>query len=200
MNPKPIIAVDADDVLSQSAGGFIEWSNQKFGTHLTIADYDEHWAKMWKIEHDEAEQRAHEFHTSDVITTYNTVPNAFEVLTKLKERFTLVLLTSRRTSIAEMTREWINRNYPGIFSECVFCGFYDNLNADRFQLTKAGIAKDIKADYLIDDQLKHAEASAEAGITSLLFGDYPWNQKDILPPNAIRVNDWGEVLKYFELN
>ena len=40
------------------------------------------------------------------------------------------------------------------------------------KLTKGMLAKEIKADYLIDDQLKHCSAAAELGIPALLFGVY----------------------------
>ena len=99
MNNKPIIAIDIDDVLAANAAGFIEWSNQKFGTHLTADDYQEHWAEMWKIEHEKAEQRAHEFHESDHVGTYKVIPDALEALEILRRQFTLILLTSRRLSI-----------------------------------------------------------------------------------------------------
>jgi hypothetical protein len=47
---RPRIAVDVDDVLSQSAKGFVAYSNQRWGTKPTVDDYDDHWAEMWKIE------------------------------------------------------------------------------------------------------------------------------------------------------
>jgi 5'(3')-deoxyribonucleotidase len=200
MNTKPIIAIDIDDVLAANAAGFVEWSNSKFGTHLTPNDYQEHWAEMWKIERAEAEKRAHEFHESDHVSTYKVIPNALEALERLKTRFTLILITSRRLSIEKLTREWIDKNYPDIFSDYIFCGFYDTRGASGLKLTKAELAKGIKADYLIDDQLKHIEAAAQVGIKGLLFGDYSWNKKDQLSANVTRVKDWSEILRYFNLN
>jgi Holliday junction DNA helicase RuvA len=38
MSPKPIIAIDIDDVLAENARGFVEWSNKRFGTSLTTDD------------------------------------------------------------------------------------------------------------------------------------------------------------------
>lgn len=55
MKDKRTIGIDVDDVLSQSAVGFVAYSNQRWLTNLTPDDYDEHWAEMWKIELAEAE-------------------------------------------------------------------------------------------------------------------------------------------------
>lgn len=200
MTTKPIIAIDIDDVLADNALGFVQWSNSRFGTNLTPDDYQEHWAEMWKIDNDEVLKRSNEFHMSNHVSTYNTIPGAREALDKLKTRFTLILITSRRFIIKEITDEWINKNYNNIFSDCIFCGFYDGPISSGLKLTKAELARDIKADYLIDDQIKHIEAAASIGIKSLLFGDYSWNKKEKLGKNIVRVKDWGEILKYFGLN
>ena len=68
----------------------------------------------------------------------------------------------------------------------------------RLKATKADIVKQIGADYLIDDQPKHCFAAAEAGITSLLFGDYRWNRNVKLPEGVVKVRTWHEVLEYFD--
>lgn len=194
-----MIAIDIDDVLSSSAVGFVEWSNKKYGTHLKPEDYQEHWAEMWKIDLDETFKRAKEFHEDDIVGSYNLIDGALDVLKKLKDKYTLILITSRRMSIKPSTLGWINAHYPNIFEDCVFAGFFDADKPDlnHLKMTKAELAKNLKADYLIDDQLKHIEAAAEIGIKGLLFGDYSWNQKDDLPKNVKRVKDWNEVLNYF---
>lgn len=199
MSPKPVIAIDIDDVLSSSAVGFVEWSNKKYGTHLKPEDYQEHWAEMWKIDLDETFKRAQEFHEDDIVGSYNLIDGALDVLKKLKDKYTLILITSRRMSIKPSTLGWINAHYPNIFEDCVFAGFFDADKPDlnHLKMTKAELAKNLKADYLIDDQLKHIEATAEIGIKGLLFGDYSWNQKDDLPKNVKRVKDWNEILNYF---
>ncbi len=202
MKNKPIIAIDIDDVLASSAAGFVEWSNSKYGTRLRPEDYQEHWAEMWKIDLDETFTRANEFHDENIPRAYSRVDGALEVLKELKNRFTLILITSRRVSLKQATTEWIDLHYPNIFDDCVFAGFFDADKPDlnHLKLTKATLAKSLKADYLIDDQIKHIEAAAEIGIRGLLFGEYSWNKRDNLPINVKRVKDWEEVLEYFETN
>ena len=192
---KPVIAIDIDDVLADNALGFVQWSNARFGTRLTPDDYQEHWAEMWKVDNDELERRAHEFRYSDHVGAYNVIPGAKQALDILKTRFTLIIITSRVSTMQKLTKEWIDKNYEGIFSDCIFCGFYDKSISIGLKLTKAEFARNVNADYLIDDQIKHIEAAASIGIKSLLFGNYSWNKKEELGNNIVRVKDWGEVLK-----
>jgi len=194
---KPIIAVDIDDVIAANARGFIEYSNKKYGTHLTVDDYQDHWGEVWKIDHKETERRAVEYHESGHIATYGTIEGAREVLEELKGRFTLVVLTTRRNSINQLTRDWINKYYPDTFDKFVFSGFFDSPTEKSIQMTKGELAKRIGTNYLIDDQLKHVQSAAELGIKGLLFGEYSWNKFEKLPPDVTRVKNWEEVRKYF---
>jgi uncharacterized HAD superfamily protein len=195
---KPVIAVDIDDVIAANAQGFVDFSNQKYGTNLTVADYQDHWGEVWKVDQDEMLQRAIEYHESGHIATYAIIDGAKDVLEKLKGRFKLIILTARRNSINQLTKEWIEKYYPGIFDDMVFSGFYDTTVQGSFHMTKGELAKSVGADYLIDDQLKHILAASELGIRGILFGNYSWNQIDFLPRNVTRATNWEEVLTYFE--
>ena len=195
---KPIIAVDIDDVIAANAHAFVEYSNQKYGTHLTIDDYQDHWGEMWKVNHDETERRAVEYHESAHIATYSIIEGANETLRRLKKRFKIVVLTTRRNSINQLTKEWIDKYYPTIFDEVIFSGFFDSPTKESITLTKGELVRDIGADYIIDDQIKHVQSAAKIGIKGLLFGNYAWNKTDVLPENVTRVRNWEEVLKYFE--
>ncbi|MDB5258971.1 MAG: hypothetical protein JWO73_179 [Candidatus Taylorbacteria bacterium] len=196
MKSKPIIAIDIDDVIAANASAFVEYSNRKYGTNLTIDDYQEHWAEVWKVEHEEVKKRAIEYHESGHIATYSMIDGAYEALKQLKERFRLVAVTSRRNSINQLTKEWIQKYYPDIFDTIVFCGFFDS-EKSGLNLTKGDLVKNMAAEYFIDDQIKHVSAVAENGIKSLLFGDYFWNKTDNLPENVLRVKNWQEAADYF---
>lgn len=188
------IAIDIDDVLSANAEGFVRFSNERWGTNLTVEDYDEHWGELWKVEHDEVERRAVEFHTSGVVAHYRHDAWAKSVLQRLREHFDLVVVTSRRRLIVKETEAWLER----YFSEVHYAGMWDTLAGGRYTMTKAEMCREIGADYLVDDQLKHCLAAAEAGIPAVLFGDYTWNQAESLPERVTRCRDWGEVEAYFE--
>lgn len=195
---KPTIIVDIDDVIAAHAPAFVEYSNQKWGTNLTIDDYQDHWGEVWRVDYDEREKRAVEYHNSGFIASYGVVDGALTTLKQLKNRYKLVILTTRRRSIDKLTKEWIKSNYPDVFDEIVFSGFFDSPTKESINMTKGEMAKQIGADYLIDDQLKHCVAAAGAGVQALLFGDYKWNRSDNLPVNVTRVKNWQEVLDYFD--
>ncbi|MBX4199157.1 hypothetical protein KW800_02725 [Candidatus Parcubacteria bacterium] len=194
---KLTIAVDIDDVIAASAPAFIAYSNEKFGTHLTVDDYHERWGDVWKVEQEELIKRAHEYHESGDHAKYGVIDGAKDSLKELRRNFRLIVLTTRRNSINQLTRDWINKFYPDIFDDFVFTGFYDDPTVGGAHMTKAELARGVGAQYLIDDQLKHILASAEIGIKGLLFGDYFWNKADHLPTNVERVRNWTEVLEYF---
>lgn len=195
---KPIIAIDVDEVLASNAAGFVEFSNNQWGTNLTVDDYHEHWGELWQANEEETEKRAIQYHTSGSIERLQAIAEAKEALIQLSKSYKLIVLTSRRSIVEKVTREWLEANYPGIFDEIHFAGIWDKVAKDRMSMTKADRLKQLKADYFIDDQPRHCFAAAEAGIKVLLFGDYKWNHDLDLPRGVTWTKSWQEVLDYFD--
>jgi len=200
---KPIIAVDVDDVLSASVPGFTAYSNKRWDLNLTVDQYDEDWAKFWGIPYEEALARAAELHESDMFGSFAHFEEALPVLKKLKEKYDLIVLTSRRLSIKPATTEWIDRHFSGIFSAVHFAGFYDdtkNLH-ESLKKTKGDLCRQLGADYLVDDQPKHCLAASTCGVQSLLFGNYGWNKiaaDEAEAKNITIVHTWDDVARYFD--
>jgi len=200
-NRQQIIAVDVDDVLKESSQFLVGYSNRKWGTSLTIDDYNEHWAEMWQVDAAEMQRRAEHIHAEGLLVHGEPFDDTKQVLEKLKERYTLVVTTSRQRLIMKQTQEWLKAYFGELFSEVHFAGIWDDIeieSAIRAQMTKAQLLKDIGAHYLVDDHPKHCLAAAELGIESLLFGSYPWNQNIDLPKGVTRVSDWQGVAVYFD--
>lgn len=196
---KPIIAIDIDDVLAANAEGFVAFSNERWGTHLTPNNYSEHWADLWRVDHEETERRAIEFHSSGAMGRYRHFGDAISVLTVLRQRYSLVLVTSRRLSVERETRAWVDTYFVDMFDDIYFAGIFDKkLHAGSWTQTKRDIFKRIRAVYAIDDQLKHCIGAIEVGCEAVLFGDYPWNQSEKLPEGMTRCKDWPAVLEYFD--
>ena len=195
---KPTIAVDIDDVLSASAAGWVAFSNAKWGTNLAVEDYDENWAKMWGIDHEEGKKRAHIIYRSGVVKDFDPYDEALPVVRKLAESHKLVIVTSRVSNVHKDTLEWLDKHYKGIFSEIHLAGFYEDQPKDAHIHTKAELCRKIGVDYLIDDQPKHCLATAAIGIPALLFGSYAWTPVRDLPAGVTHVRNWQEVLEYFD--
>lgn len=198
---KPIIAVDIDDVLANNAAGFVAFSNQRWGTHLTVDDYEEHWARVWGIEHDleEVTRRRDLFVGSGVHRNFSPTDSAHDILRRLSSQFDLHVVTSRLLTMKDDTTLWLTEHYGDVFTDRTihYAGIWDTLSTNSHNETKATIVSALGADYLIDDQIKHCEAVAETGKQALLFGDYGWNRAERLHPNITRVNNWMDVEAYF---
>ncbi len=201
---KPIIAVDVDDVLASSALAFVEFSNQRWGTNLTIDEYHDDWAMLWKLdkEHEESmkiiSKRAEEFFAHHLRDMDHDV-SAYEVLVNLKQDFDLIVVTSRRLQTKGDTLAWIQERYEGIFAEdkIFFAGFYDTIEKGSFTKDKGALLKSLGASYHIDDQPKHCNGAIVQGVQGILFGEYGWQRGEALEDTVVRVKNWEEVLEYF---
>lgn len=198
---KQTIAVDIDDVLSPSAEAFIAYSNKVWGHDLAVDDYHEEWGGVWGVPLEEAIRRSKLFHESTAyFEAFTCFDHALPVLIKLSKRYKLVILTSRKAVLKEVTEAWLNKHFPDVFSEVIFAGIWDGDEHVYTQLhkSKADMCRQVGADYLIDDQIKHCLGASEVGVTGLLFGSYGWNKTDkALPAGVVRVHNWKEVEEYF---
>lgn len=194
----PIIAVDIDDVLSRTADNIIRYGNEHWGFTHTLEDFSEDFQKMWQVNHAEAERRWREFMGSEAIEQYGVIPEAKVVLEHLKDGFRLIAVTSRRATLMPITEDWLAANYACIFEEAISAKMYDQDQYAPHKITKAEVLQRIKAEYLIDDQIKHCEGAVSSGVKAILFGDYPWNRASNLPEGITRCKDWAEVERYFD--
>jgi len=200
-NKRQTIAIDIDDVLAQSAKKIIEYSNKKWGMSLAVEDYNEDLSKLWQVDHIEMKRRVDEYFDSGVLSVYEHDPSAMLVLDRLKNKYNLIVITSRNNRTKNDTIDWINNKYPGIFEgdHIHFAGFWDNISdGSAIYYTKGDLVKNLNADYLIDDQLKHCLSVSALGMKSILFGNYSWNKSDNLPQNVQRVENWLDILRYFD--
>lgn len=189
------IAIDVDDTLAANAEAVVAFSNQRWGTRLTVEDYTEHWAQMWRIDLEELERRAQEFYDSREMVSYGHIGDSQEVLERLADRHHLMIATARLTQLKGDTLAWIEEHFPGIFASTAvyFAGIRDDVQEESHKMTKAELVSQIGADVLIDDQLKHCMAVAGEGRHAILFGDYAWNRAEELPDFVTRCHSWREV-------
>ncbi len=198
---RPIIGVDLDDVLAANAEGFVAFSNQQWGTNLTINDYDEHWMEVWGVDLEETLLRAQYYHDMEVPAAFKHDTKADRVLRHLAKRYELKIVTSRRKVLEKITHDWLDKHYKGVFDKgsVHFAGIWDGkVDHSSIHKTKADVVQALGIDYLIDDQLKHCQAVADRGKQAVLFGDYTWNQASQLPSGVVRCKNWQAVRKFFD--
>lgn len=196
MAAKEVIAVDIDDVLVPHVEDLVSWHNKKYGTHMDLEHYHSRDPKDWGAETiEEAIKRVHRFFTTPEFLDALPIDNAVEALQNLSKRYDLVVITARDGIIEKVTKEWLDNHFPEIFKEAHFTARF---NLEGKSAKKSAVALNAKAKYLIDDTLENVIEAAEAGLEVLLFGSYPWNRLLKLPPHVTRVNNWQEVLEYFD--
>lgn len=103
------------------------------------------------------------------------LPGSLEALRAISRSIRFVVVTSRQSVLQEVTKQWIEAHFPGVFEGVHFGNHY---SADGSpSRSKAEICKDLGAVALIDDSRHHALACAKAGVPLvILFGDYSWNK------------------------
>lgn len=195
------IAVDLDDVLAHSALSLINYSNSQWGTNLSIYDYSEDWVSMWQTHYEDALQRSLQWHASREFGEKPPRAESLPVLKHLASKHDLVILTSRKKIVSDITLDWVARHYAGIFSDVHFAGIWDDADIDhtlQIKGTKSTKFTYIEADILIDDQVKHCNAIAELGKPAVLFGEYAWTDPSTLHPAVVHCKNWKDVEVYFE--
>jgi len=191
---RQLIAVDIDDVLVDHYEAVLEFHNSRYGTNHKLADYvTDHWSKVWGLDEKETERRAREFAALGVAGRA-IKKGAADGVRALHRDYDLAIVTVRRKVNVEPTLAWAEAEFPGVFKEIRFVPIWEEAGAP----SKAEVCKEIGADYLIDDSLKHCELAAAAGIHAVLFGNFPWNQADKLPAGVTRCKNWPAVVEYFE--
>lgn len=198
--PKQIIAVDFDDTIFDEDTAVRLFHNERYGTRHTTEDYlapgeyGTFWMHIWNTDKTETLRRYEEFLIHKFKHGLPPLSGAIEVLESLKQRYELVIITSRDKRGVSITHEALNKYYPSIFKDVHFVPLWDTGK----KATKAQISQSVGAEYLIDDSFEHCLLAAEAGIEALVYGVYGWNQTQELQPHMTRVKNWMEVKEFFD--
>ncbi|KAF8898466.1 hypothetical protein BD779DRAFT_1484082 [Infundibulicybe gibba] len=182
----PVIAIDLDDVLSQTNEEVASWHNEMYGTNMDISQfyYYYYWKNPFWGTPAETFTKVKEFYSANRIHKANTVPGAREGAQTLRDMgYRLIIVTARSPDIADRSWEWVNQHFPHIFDSVICTGQFKDADKTGHEvvtkLSKSQVCAELKARVLIDDSLENAMqcAAAEPPIPVLLFGDYQWNRR-----------------------
>jgi phosphoglycolate phosphatase-like HAD superfamily hydrolase len=121
------------------------------------------------------------FHAASPGLDLTPLPGATTICADLvDDGWKLVVVTARRSAIAEQTADLIDHLFPGVFSQVVCTN--DGSKADALRR--------IDASLLVDDNVWQARCAQDAGIPSILFGDTPWNHG---VDHVWRAANWSQV-------
>ncbi len=192
---RPIIAIDIDEVLLPHFEGLIAWYNREYGTDLTLAHNHPSDPRPWGTDNiSEAIKRVQRYFQTESFRNEEPFREAIEALRTLGDDYELIVITARDEIIEQATRDWLAKHFDQVFREAHFTAHYSLTGKNR---SKVDVAKEAGAAYFIDDSLTTVLEVANAGIESILFGSYPWNQSKELPANVTRCHDWLAVQEYF---
>lgn len=122
------------------------------------------------------------------------LPGSREVVSMLASRYDLVAITARSATLEQITRRWLQRNFPDLLTNLHFAA--NSFFSNREVKTKTEIAKEVGVDLMIEDALHHADDLANVGIPTLLLKNY-WNISDNEEEDenrgVYRVENWWDI-------
>lgn len=196
--PKPIIALDIDDVLANVIDSVRLWANETTGVELTPEQYrtnDEYWHyfdSIWQ-RHGVADKVTF----SDVLermktdqSNIATVEGAREAVQALKSKYDFVFITSRPPYQEEATRRWLDEHIDPTIP--LYLSFHPGVN--EIAQSKGEICAELGVSLLIDDNTGNCQSAIDYGVDAIVFGDYGWNEK--VPAHMKRYTTWNEIGEY----
>ena len=121
-----------------------------------------------------------------VLRNANFMTGVDVVLNKLKDKFELIIVTSRNDFETQIAKEKLSS-----------IGF-DDIKIFNNEHHKIEKLLEEHVDYVIDDDDKICMNAADNNICALYFKNNASNKVD--KDNVINVNNWGEIYKYLILN
>lgn len=158
--PKPVLAIDFDDVVAGFNQAFIRYHNEHYGTDVRYEDivsYD--MAHTYGTDIVTIESRVFDFYHNhhDMIEPLH---EAIVSLKALKVRYRLEVVTARCESIAPITLGWKMRHIPKLFSGAHYANSYASKFPER-KRSKLEICEIIGAVAFIDDAIASRQSGCD---------------------------------------
>lgn len=186
-------AIDVDEVLFPFVREFVNYDNPRWGGWLKFSQFFSYrFEEVLEVPVEEAMKRTYDFYGAkhDHI---KPLEDASEVLPRLCKYYEPIIITARPPRFEKKTRGWLAKHLDIEFNEIVHIGRSDIVERP---ISKAEVCRRLGAVALIDDSLEHTAECAAIEIDGLLFGNYPWNQADVLPEGVTRCRNWWAVEDY----
>ena len=184
------IGIDLDQVLADFSEAFDTFHDEKYGTDFLKNPSDAFYLRdILNITEEEELRRVKEFYESDYFPRIKAFPDTHDNIHNLAKKYKLYLITSRPEFVEKETREWIERHYPGCFTDVILTNHYFGGTKK-----KSVVCLENKVDYMVEDMLHYAEDCASAGIPTFLI-TRPWNVNKVLKPGITRINGWDDIVE-----
>ena len=192
MNNK-IIAVDIDEVLSETLKSMLKKHKYMFNNHKVkwedLVDYN-----VWNIEslwltQNQAIRLFATFQLwSWLFNKIEPVQWAKKNIQRIKEQwYKFYAVTARLSPLKPDTLLWLHKHYKWCFEKVIFANFFT-----KWEKKKSDICKGIWAKIIIEDNLDTCIDCANNWIKCYMINK-PWNQCDTLPEWITRVYSRNEI-------
>ncbi|MEI6528620.1 MAG: HAD hydrolase-like protein [bacterium] len=188
------IAIDLDEVLGDFMSALLEYFNHTYDQNLEYQNvFSYNFWEVWGGSRDGAIQMVYDFHKTDYFANIKPIPGAREALQTLKGLdHDLYIVTSRQNDVIGPTKDWVQKNFPNIFSDIFFTNHFSRDGS--VPKTKADICNSLGIQMLVEDSLTYSKECIYPGRKIFLI-DRPWNQDKNLPSEIQRVYSWKEIIK-----
>lgn len=184
------IWVDCDDVLSETMNEIIKRSPlvEKWIKLHDITSYSLFEVKKIWVNFEEAVKIFYSFFESEEYHLTQSVSGAYEKLYQRKEQWhKLFVVTGRPEPYEEITKQWVEKHFPWIFSGFLFMNQYT-----QNEIPKSILCKEKWIELLIDDTAQNIIDINSAWMPWFLM-DKPRNQWIQDSKFLKRVYSWDEI-------
>jgi len=190
---RPVLALDLDDVIKDTATTLCWWHNHRYGTAHTPAQMTDFYLDaLWQCSRKESEDKLWEFFHSEHHHTAAFVEGAEEGLHTLAAHYELHVVTARPSDVHRQTISWIDQNCPGLFAAVHLTGSPHKAAGTGRQ--KSVVCREIGACAFVDDAIHNVEDVHATGIRTLLFHSHA-NRLATPPVGVLRVHSWADVVR-----
>jgi len=183
------IGIDLDEVISPLISPHCLFLNKKYGCNLTEADF--HTYDFWNhysVTMEQAVKDFYEFTESEFFQQIEPFAEAKPQLERLAKLDALHVITARQDFLKRVTMDFIQSNFPGVFSKIDFGNFFGK-TGKRTEKTELCYRNNIYL--LVEDDPKHIVRVAR-DIPVIVF-DKPWNRNLEMARNTIRAYNWQDI-------
>jgi 5'(3')-deoxyribonucleotidase len=187
------IGIDLDDVLADTMPVLVAYHNDMYGTTLTKDDV---WSyRLWDVvgvSQEETLKRIYAFERSAKLMDIAPMPGAKRAIDSLRGKHELSIITARDSEFADITKHWMTRYFPDVFSEIHFANHHSPTATPR---SKGDICREIGASVMIDDSFNNVLSCHNVCDDGVLLFDAPWNINEQLLDGMHRVSSWHDIVE-----
>jgi 5'(3')-deoxyribonucleotidase len=177
------IAIDVDEVLTPMLRHMVKWRNPRLPLRRNFR-YE--FRNIWNVTEQQSQKMLREFYETEEFKNLPMMDRSLEAMKIMKDSGSkLYVMTGRQDCVREKTEDWIEKNYPGIFTDVILTNSYT-----PSEVSKADMCELLSINALVDDNLRNCVQCYDRGINGVNYiGEptYPWCY-----PNALALKSWKQ--------